>query len=619
MDSVRSHSPGVRSALPPLVTIAVFGLLGARLWHIQLLRGSELRTRAAANRFVERETEADRGVIYDASGRQVVLNRPRFTVSVVSAALPSDPADEARVLRRLAEALDVPLSTPPVRRASALAADQAVSPPVSVMARLQADESGHIPRSWTPVPLARNVPRDTAFALMEELADLPGVIVGEAPVRQYPAGPTLAHILGFTGSIPQEELADYRARGYQIYDIVGRSGMEATYENELRGQKGKKWVEIDATGRELRTVGESQAPKAGHSLYLTLDLAFQAAVEEILATGLRRLGARSGAVVALDPSSGAVRALVSWPTFDNNMFSAGTSVEEFQALLANPDRPLLNRAISGQYAPGSTFKIITAAAGLEEAVISGRTRIHDPGVIYLPNEYDPNIRYPFTCWLRSGHGSLNVVGALAHSCDVFFYEVGGGYHEAGANISGLGSRKLAAYAHLFGLGEPTGIELLGEAAGRVPTPEWLMDHSGEYWGTGQTYITAIGQGYILATPLQMANVAAVAANGGTLYRPHLVERVVDAQGNVLRRPGEVMRRLPIREEHWELIRNGMRGAVEYGTAQRAWSRLPRQVSVAGKTGTAEFCDWVPDQAGGYCRRDREGHLLTNAWFLARWK
>ncbi len=620
MDSDAGERPSLRSVLPPLVTIAVFALLGIRLWQIQLLRGGELRTRAAANRFVERETEADRGVVYDAGGRQVVRNRPRFTVHVVTAALPSDGAGERRVLRRVADMLGMPLGIAPVERAGRAHAAEGIgvagSPPMSVLALLEADESARVPRSWSAVPLARNVPRDTAFALMEQLAELPGVIVGEAPVREYPAGPTLAHLLGFTGSIPQEELADYRADGYRIYDIVGRSGLEATYEADLRGQKGRKWVEIDATGRELRTVGESQAPRAGHSLHLTVDVAFQTAVEEILAAALRRLGARSGAVVALDPSSGAVRALVSLPTFDNNMFSAGTSAEEFEALLGNPDRPLLNRAISGQYAPGSTFKIVTAAAGLQEGVITGRTRIFDPGVIYLTNEYDPTIRYPFTCWLRSGHGSLNVVGAIAHSCDVFFYEVGGGYHEGGANISGLGSRKLAAYARLFGLGQPTGIELLGEAAGRVPTPEWLLDFSGEYWGTGQTYITAIGQGYSLVTPLQMANVTAAVANGGTLYRPHLVDRVVDADGSVVRRPGGIIRRIPVDAAHLALIREGMRGAVEYGTAVRSWSRLPVGLSVAGKTGTAEFCDWVGDPAGGYCRRDREGHLLTHAWFVA---
>lgn len=603
-----------------MFTLVVFGVLAARLFQIQFLYGNELRVRAAANRLVERETEADRGVVYDASGRQLVRNQPRFTVSVVTAALPSDPTEQRRVLGRLADILGIPLSSTPVdrqREREATTGNETGQPArSSILAMLEADTEGHLPTSWSPVPVARNVPRDTAFALMEVLPELPGVLVGETPVREYPAGPTLAHILGFTGSIPQEELAAYRARGYRIYDIVGRSGVEATYEDDLRGQKGRKWVEIDATGRELRTVGQPQPPVPGHSLYLTIDLEFQSAVEEVLATGLRRLGAQSGAVVALDPRSGAVRALVSLPTFDNNMFAGGTTTREFAALLANPARPLLNRAISGQYAPGSTFKLVTAAAALQEGVIGPRTRIYDPGVIYLSNEYDPNIRYPFTCWLRQGHGSLNVVGAIAHSCDVFFYEVGGGYHEGGAHIAGVGSRKLAHYARLFGLGQTTGIELLGEASGRVPTPEWLLDFNGEYWGTGQTYITAIGQGYTLVTPLQMANVVAAVANGGTLYRPHLVDRVVDPAGNVIRRPGGVIRRLPVDPEHLALIRSGMRGAVEYGTALPAWSRLPTEIQVAGKTGTAEFCDWVADSAGGYCRRDREGHLLTHAWFVA---
>lgn len=615
------HLAGSRMRWIRLTALAAFIVLGARLWHVQFIQGDELRTEAAANRFVPREIEADRGVVYDSQGRQVVLNRPRFTVSVVTAALPESESAAQEVLRKLSSTLDMPLNSVPVRRLGdqSVGPDEpatAAQPAPALMDLLPRATDGSVVASWEAVPVARNVPRKEAFELMEAAADLPGIIVGEAPVREYSAGPTLAHILGFTGSIPAEELPRYKELGYRIYDVVGRDGLEATYESELRGAKGRKWVEVDAMGRELRSVGDAEEPTAGSSLHLTIDLEFQQAVEEALADGLRRIGARSGAVVALDPMNGAVRALVTWPNYDNNMFATGASPQEFAALLTDPDRPLVNRATMGQYPPGSVFKIVTASAALQEGVIQPNTRIFDPGVIYIPNEYDPELKHSFTCWLRSGHGSLNVVGALAHSCDVFFYQISGGYYEEGSNQDGLGSERLARYAREFGLGSATGIELLGEALGRVPTREWLAEWSGEYWGTGQTYIMGIGQGFTLVTPIQMASLTAAVANGSTLHRPHLVERVTGPGGEVVARPSGELGQLPVDPEYISLVREGMRDAVEWGTARRAWTGLPSQVSVAGKTGTAEFCDWVEDEAGGYCRRDREGHLLTHAWFVA---
>jgi penicillin-binding protein 2 len=451
---------------------------------------------------------------------------------------------------------------------------------------------------------------------MEAGWDLPGVSVEEAPVREYPAGPTLAHILGFTGSIPSAELADYTRRGYAIYDIVGRSGLEATYENMLRGAKGEKMIEVDAAGRELRVVGQPAPPLAGDSLVLALDLDFQRQVEDILQAALESLGARTGAVVAIDPRNGAVKALVSLPTFDNNMFSTGASPGEFAALLEDSDRPLLNRSISGLYPPGSTFKMITAAAALQEGVVDPGTRIVCPGMIVIPNQYDPAVTYPFVCWNRGGHGAVNTVEAIAQSCDVYFYEVSGGYHEYGANQPGLGSERLGHYARLFGLGEPTGIELLGEATGRVPSPDWLSDTKGMVWTTGRTYQMGIGQSDTLVTPLQLASVTAAVANGGHLLEPHLVDKVVDPNGAVVERPGGEIRTLPVDPSYLAVVREGMRGAVTHGTALASWSKLPTEIAVAGKTGTAEFCDPVVTNHGVFCRYTKDGNLLTHAWFVA---
>lgn len=622
-----------------VMAAAIVGL-GARLWFIQSIRADELAARAQANRYVTREIEADRGVIYDSAGRQLVFNTPRFSASLVPGALGElAPEERERVLRQLANVLGRPLGTRSAslrvgrvgpRDASAMAQDEELAATFgttrSIESYLPRDRAGRVMfAGWNAVAVDRNVTRETAFELIEAASDLPGVVIDEPSVRGYPAGPTMAHLLGFTGSIPEEGVQGYLEDGYRIYDIVGRSGIEATYESALRGVKGHKVVMVDASGREVDAPDDddlarvTDPPVAGSNVHLTLDLSFQEAVERALARGLAGVGARAGAVAVLDPRDGAVRALVTLPHYDNNMFSAGASPEEFISLLTDPARPLVNRAISGQ-PPGSTFKIITASAALQEGVIDTSTRIVDPGMIVLPNEYNPKIVYPFVCWNRGGHGALNVVQALAHSCDVFFYEVSGGYYENGANQAGLGSERLARYARAFGLGQATEVELLGEADGLVPTPVWLTDFSGEYWGTGQTYYMGIGQGYTLASPLQMANVVAAIANGGTLYRPHLVQRVGDGAealepgGAGSGAPGGVLAQVPVEQSFLAAVREGMRGSTTYGTALPAWSHLPTEISVAGKTGTAEFCDWVPELQT--CRKDREGHLLTHAWYVA---
>ena len=609
-----------------VLTVAAFVLLGVRLWHIQFARGSELRLQAEANSFVPREIEADRGVIYDSEERQLVRNSPRFTVSVVPAALPEDLRLQHEQLSKLAEVLEMDLRAEATSAArnqvatgeaapEAFSAFQKQDPALEELLPHRPD--GLIDRTvWAAVPVARNVPRETAFTLMEATVEMPFVTVGESSVREYPAGSTMGQILGFTGSIPRDELGSYLEQGYRIYDVVGRDGLEATYETYLRGRKGEKIVEIDATGREQRQVGQTRPPVPGHSLELTIDTEFQQAAEQALARGLESTGARSGAVVALDPRNGAVRALVSLPNYDNNMFSTGARPEEFAQLLADPDLPLLNRAIAGQYAPGSTFKLITAAGALQEQLITPATRIFDPGYIELTNEYNPDEATPFFCWLRSGHGWLNVEGAIAHSCNVFFYQIAGSYYDEHHRQEGLGSDKLAEYARSFGLGTKTGIELFGEAAGRVPTREWLAEWNGDFWTTGLTYDMGIGQANTLVTPIQMARVVGAVANGGRLYEPYLVERIVRSDGELVGHPHHSWSQVPVKPEHLAVIRKGMRGAVLYGTARPEWTHIPTEIQVAGKTGTAIFCDYIGDVPGGPCRRDRNGNLLTHAWFVA---
>jgi penicillin-binding protein 2 len=320
----------------------------------------------------------------------------------------------------------------------------------------------------------------------------------------------------------------------------------------------------------------------------------------------------------MNPQTGEILGMVSLPSYDNNEFTGGISSKAYQALQEDPSRPLVNHAISGQFPPGSTYKIIPAAAALEEDVITSQTRYFCGGILWLPNRFypeDPSLAQPFYCWIHHDfhgyHGSLGVVSALGQSCDIFFYQVAGGYRD---QLVGLGEEKLGYYAELFGMGSRTGIDLPGEAPGLVPTVKWKRVNYSESWVTGDTYNMAIGQGFVLATPLQVLNSAATIANGGTLYRPQIVREVMDGEGNVIRAfAPDVIRQLPISAENIDLVRQGMRSAVAGPGATARGIHVPG-VAVAGKTGTAEF--FVDRNKDGIPDRDREGNLPTHAWFTA---
>jgi len=413
-------------------------------------------------------------------------------------------------------------------------------------------------------------------------------------------------VIGYVGCVPRERVKEYISRGYDPNDKVGLTGVELTFEDQLHGTKGRKHIEVDAAGREVRTLGYPLEPKPGNNLILTIDLDLQRAVEAALRKGMEGVGSESGVAIAMNPQSGEILALVSLPSYDNNLFASGISPEDYARLSSDPHRPLVNHAISGQYPPGSAIKPMLAAAGLEEGVIDRRTKLVCEGTLLLPNKYfpdNPELAQPFRCWIEKygrGHGPLDVVEAIAHSCDIFFYQVGGGFED----FEGLGLERLAEYARLFGLGEETGIDLAGESVGLVPSKQWKRLNYHESWTTGDTYNVSIGQGFILVTPLQMLNLTAAIANGGTLYRPQIVYQVVDAEGRVMRPfSPQVIRRIPISKENLAIVREGMQAAVDWGTARRA--KL-EGVTVAGKTGTAEY----PGP------RDEEGNLPTHAWFIA---
>ena len=590
------------------IVVLVFALLTGQVWRLQIVRGDTYRLKADRNRFRLVAIDAPRGVVYDRQGRILARNQPSFAIAIVPADLPAE--QEVSVFARLSELLDLPVSSQP-----ASAGD---TPSGGIKEWM--DEGEATP--FSPVIIKRNVPRDVACIIEEEHLELPGVQVQIEPIRQYSQGALTAHLLGYVGHIPQEQAEEYLRRGYSPNDRVGVAGVERTFEEWLRGVKGRKHIEVDVAGREVRTVGEPVYPQPGDNLILALDLELQQAAEAALRKGAEAVGSESGVVIAMNPRTGEILAMVSLPGYDDNLFAGGIPAEEYERLCNDPGRPLFNRAISGQYPVGSTFKIVPAAAALEEKVIDRNTHIFGPGVIWVPNQYapyDPDLAQPFYCWNKAGHGSIDVIQAIAYSCDIFFYEVAGGFsgwHVPGGkrveSFQGLGIERLAEYARLFGFGEPTSIALTGEAVGLVGDDQWKRQTLGESWVTGDTYNMAIGQGFFLATPLQLLNATAAIANGGTLYHPQVALEVRDAEGVVVQSfTPQVIRELPISAENLALVREGMRGAVEWGTAYRA---NLAGVAVAGKTGTAEF--FMDRDGDGQEDRDEEGHLPAHAWFTA---
>jgi penicillin-binding protein 2 len=631
---------GDRLLLLKLLVAIVPLILVGRLWYLQMVRGENYRVLADRNRFREVDVEAARGVIYDRDGRILARNRPSFSVEIVPADLPEDPkASLDRLIGLLSE--PVPTPTPgPTAEAKATTTPKAAAGKAKkvfeipdrqpwVMPRAEIEkaiEEGRIGGAYRPVTIATHILQDTAFLIAQDAVNLPGVSVVLEPIRDYPSGALTSQVIGYMGHVPEEQVDDYEAQGYAANAQVGLTGLEYSFEDEMRGTAGRQTIEVDVNGRKVRTIGEPAAAVPGHNLVSTLDLDLQreaaAALQEALDGSSGFTKATQGTVIALDPRNGAVLAIVSLPSYDNNLFAKGITDEAWAALTEDPNLPLFDRAIGGQYPPGSTFKLIVASGALQEGTIGLRTQLGDgfdgvnDGVIWLPNEYFPFDRtkdQPFYSWIHKygyGHGLVSVRDALAISDDIFFYQLGGGYRD----FKGLGPLLIGQYAKAFGLGQLTGIDLPGESRGLVPTPKWKRVNYAENWLTGDTYNMSIGQGYILATPLQMANATAAVANRGYLYRPQLVDHITDSDGKVIRSlEPELIQEVPVDPADLDTVREGMYGTVNWpqGTATKV--RVPG-VTVAGKTGTAEFYrddnhDLKPD-------RDEKGNLPTHAWFTS---
>jgi len=604
-----------------VLILAIFGAFGQRLWYLQFTQGEHYRALADWQRLRPETISASRGIIYSQDGTPLVRNVPSFKIVVIPAYLPDydvtigekgmitgvtfSPEAEA-VLIRLAVLLDMPYAT-----------NGDEEPGVQEIV-VQGIKRGYL---YRPVEVKKGVERDTMLLIASERLTLPGVAVELDSRREYPLGSLVSQILGYTSPIPGNLEEEYKEQGYDPdTDRIGVAGVEATYEERLRGQKGEQLVEEDVQGREIRVVEKESDPLPGGNVYLTLDLGLQQVVQDALLRGMSRADSPRGVAIVMRPQTGEILAMVSLPTYDNNLFAKGISTADWERLNEDVHRPLLNHAIADQVPPGSTFKIVVATGALQEGVLDANTHLTCPGTIVLPNKYaerDPSARdQTFYCWIwrQGSHGSLNVVGGLANSCDIFFYKVGGGFEEDKFEGLGPGSLEsdenpgIANYAALFGMGQETGVELTGESPGAVPYPTWKRRTYGETWSTGDTYNYAIGQGFLAVTPLQMLDAVNVVANGGVLYRPQIVHQVTDYEGNVVEPfEPEIIRTLSISPENWSLVRQGMEGAVAYGTATGA---QVEGVRVAGKTGTAQFCDDIKcGTPGSY---DQPEH----AWFTA---
>ena len=540
--------------------ILLFGVLSIQLVRMQIVQHEEFDARAESNRLRTIPELPARGLIYDRNGEQLVENLPIFSAAVVPADVPD--SQFLAVVAGLSEITGVSTDK--------IAHDLE-----------EAQKSGD---PFTPLIIKQDIDEETAFLLRERQPELPGAQVLVESIRSYPYEALVSHLLGFVGRIDEQEYAELRSRGYLLNDHLGKAGVEYVYEAMLRGSPGYRQVEIDAAGEEINTI-RTVAPRSAGNLVLSLDLDLQRQVERYL---IEAQGNSLNAVaVVIDVNTGGILSMVSLPSYDNNILTDPVDQEGLSALYDNAAKPMVNHAISEVYPPGSTFKQVTGTAALQEGVASPDTTITSRGLITVEDEYDPNRTWVMRDWAVLG--TMDFYRGLAMSSDVYFYYLSGGYFQGGQEIfEGLGVERLSAYARQYGLGSLTGIDLPGEAAGSVPDAAWKIDTFGEdaVWTLGDTYNFGIGQGFLTVTPMQLLLVTAAIANGGDVLVPHVLQEVVDEQGNILQRiQREVSNTLNISQRNLGIMQEALRQAADYGPARTGASNF---VTIGGKTGTAEF-------------------------------
>ncbi len=524
-----------RQKLKIVVCLILLGLviLSTRLWYLQVFKGDDLKQRSENNSIRFRKIMPLRGLIMDRNRQVVVDNRPSFDVLY----MPSKGKDPDLLVEKIKELYQ--------RRSLEFTFDQTFPKKM---------------KPYLPVRLEKNVSMEKVAVIETNALDLPGIYVDTMPVRLYLDGETVAPIIGYTGEISKEELEEDEE--YVPGDILGKHGVEKVLDSYIRGRRGAELVEVNAYGKEIKNMGRID-PVSGYNVILNIDAAMQK-------TAWKAFDGKAGAAIALDPRSGAVLAMVSAPSFDPNLFNSGISNEQWLKIANNPLTPLSNRVISGQYPPGSTYKLIVAAAALEEGIITPDTKF------FCNGSYDFGNR-TFRCWHKKGHGPISLHRAVVESCDVYFYNVG----------RMLGVDKIAYYAGLFGLGAATGVDLPNERNGLIPTKQWKLARLKEAWQPGETISISIGQGFNLVTPLQLVLAYGAFANGGTLWKPQLVKSIETADGKIYKDyPPEKNGELPLSERTFDLLGRALWGVVNEAGGTGKAARRPN-TDVSGKTGTAQ--------------------------------
>jgi penicillin-binding protein 2 len=565
---------GARYVALSVVAVVIFGALGARLFQLQVLDGARYAAQAAAIRTIELPLKAPRGLIFDREGRPLAVNSPAWTLEARLADLPTDPSARAWVL---------------------LLASRVVGVDVSVLKeRLQAFNGS----PFDLVPLTHGLSRDAALMIGEMSDQLPGITVEVEAVRQYldekgvVDGALLSHLVGYTGRVAGDEVAQLVGEGYLPDDVIGRDGVESSFESVLRGTYGSQLLERDASGRPVKVIKTLAEPIAGKNLMLTIDARMQRVATDSLLWGMRASGVKQGVTIIMNPQNGEILAMVSLPAYDNNKFATGISPNDFAAYLADPNRPLRNHAISDIYPPGSTFKLVTGLAALEEGVTTTTRLWPTYGCYQIP---DAPVGQCLFDWNHQGFGPLNLIQAFYRSSDTFFYQM----------AIKLGIDRLGKWAQQLGFGEPTGVNLPGEAKGIVISREWAQAQGRPDVFTGELAQAGIGQNVIAVTPLQLLNAYAALANGGKLLHPTVVRGEADASGALVKPYTTApIRTLPASAADLRAIRIGAREVITSGHAYNIRDlRLPGALS--GKTGTAEF-----GSAGG------GDPLPFHSWFVA---
>lgn len=537
------------------VVMLILLVITGRVIYLQLVHGDEYRLLAENNRTTSERTIAPRGLFFDRNLTKLVENHPQFNLKIVPNEFPRDTKERQDIITTILQGFaDDPEKQQEVRT---ILHDKAL---LSVYGD-------------PVIVVAENIGYE--HALYFKLAkSMPGVLLEQTIVREYLEGDALSHVLGYLGKINPDDWQSYKERGYYYSDLIGAAGLEKTYEAKLRGTDAQVVVEVNSRGEQQRIVAQTEVVP-GDNAVLTIDSELQKKVVDVLSRIAKTESGR-GAAVALDPNSGDVLALASVPTYDNNIFTNGDN-EALSDAFTNENLPLFNRAVNGTYPPGSTFKPVVAAAALEEGIVTPQKSFLSTGGLTLASWYFPD-------WKAGGHGWTNLAKAIAESVNTYFYYIGGGYEED--DFVGLGVARIDEYAQKFGFGSKLGIDLPSEQPGFLPTKQWKEETKGEIWYVGDTYHLAIGQGDILATPLQLAAATAVFANRGILYQPRLVKSFTNAEGKIVEEfPPVVLNQNPVSQENIDAVRYGLRQTVLTGSAT-SMQLLP--VTSVGKTGTAQI-------------------------------